>query len=519
MPPFAVFANGGFCFKEKIMLELKNINITLEPSGRKIIENLNYVLQSGVKCAVIGEEGDGKSTFLKYIYDKKSVESYCNASGQVVKHGAVAYLPQFLEAEFFNMPVLEYLADGDVYANFKLAEKMRIPAELLYDTRAMATLSGGERVKVRLFKLLCARPDVLLLDEPTNDLDIQTLEWLEDFLLQTPSAVLFVSHDIALLSKVAQNVIHIEQLIKKTSCKITVAACGYDEYVQTRSDLLERQTRIANKQREDYAKKEKRWQQIYERVRYEQGTISRRDPAGGRLLKKKMAGVLAQKKRFEREREEFIDIPDSESAIVTRFSPEISLPGGKTVLDFYCKQLSAGGKLLSKDVKLHVHGGEKIVITGSNGAGKSTLLSAIWEELPARKDIKAMYMPQNYGEVLDFSLSPVEFLECRDGEEITRARTFLGKMNFTPNEMTGSTGNLSGGQQAKLLFLKMVLKECNVLILDEPTRNFSPLSAPVVCGALSEFGGSIISVSHDRNYIESVCDTEYVLTENGLIKK
>lgn len=500
------------------MLELKNINITLEPSGRKIIENLNYTLQRGVKCAVIGEEGDGKSTLLRYIYDKRLVDGYCNASGQVIKHGTVGYLPQFLEEEFAAMSVCDYLAEADAYANFRLAEKMNIPAELVCDSRAMNTLSGGERVKVRLFKLLCASPDVLLMDEPTNDLDLKTLEWLEEFIEKTLAAVLFVSHDEALLSRVAQNIIHLEQLIKKTSCKITVAACGYEEYVETRSDLLERQTKIANKQRDDYAQKLQRWQHIYERVKFEQGAISRGNPAGGASLKKKMANVLAQKKRFERERENFVDIPDSEEAIITRFSPEISLPNGKTVLNFYCKQLKAGEKLLAKDLELHVYGGEKVVITGDNGAGKSTLLAAIWKELSLRTDVKAAYMPQNYGEVLDFSISPIDFLECENSEQITKARAFLGKMRFTSNEMTGAVGKLSGGQQAKLLFLKMVLKGCNVLILDEPTRNFSPLSAPVVCEALASFGGSIIAVSHDKTFIESVCDTEYVLTERGLTK-
>lgn len=501
------------------MLELKNINITLEPSGRKIIENLSYTLQIGVKCAVIGEEGDGKSTLLKYIYDKKSVEGYCKATGQVIKRGTVGYLPQFLEKEFENTPVSDYLSDADVYSNFALAEKMSISAELLCDSRQMNTLSGGERVKIRLFKLLCARPDVLLLDEPTNDLDLQTLIWLEKFLQQTPVAVLFVSHDAALLSSVAQNVIHIEQLIKKTSCKITVSACGYSEYVETRANLLDRQTQIATKQRDDYSQKLRRWQRIYERVRFELGSVSRRDPAGGRIMKKKMANVLSQKKRFERERENFLEIPDSESAIITRFSPDIKLPAGKTVLDLKLQKLEIGKKLLAKDIDLHAFGDEKIVITGNNGTGKSTLLSAIWNELSPRKDVKAAYMPQNYAEVLNFSLSPVDFLECRNGEEVTRARMFLGNRRFTANEMTGKIGELSGGQQAKLLFLKMVLKECDVLILDEPTRNFSPLSAPAVCDALKDFGGCIIAVSHDREFIKAVCDSEYVLTANGLIKK
>lgn len=514
-----MFADGGYLILRRIvMLELKNINITLEPSGRKIIANLNYTLQRGVKCAVIGEEGDGKSTLLKYIYDKNLISGYCAANGSVIKHGAVAYLPQFLEEKFENVSVAEYLADTDIYDSFDLADKLKIPTEFLFGDRTMSSLSGGERVKIRLFKLLCAKPGILLLDEPTNDLDAETLEWLEDFLKRTLLSVLFVSHDRMLLSKVAENIIHVEQLIKKTDCKITVATCGYSEYVEKRADLIGRQTQIAEKQRDEFAKKLQRWQRIHDRVEYELNTVSRQNPSGGRLLKKKMAGVQAQKKRFERERETFLDIPDTECAIVTRFYPDVSLPAGKTVLNLNLAELKVGEKLLAKDIFLNVGGNEKVVITGANGAGKSTLLGVICNALKDRTDIKSAYMPQDYASALDFSLSPIDFLECADKEETTRARMFLGNMRFTSNEMTGKIAALSGGQQAKLLFLKMLLKRNNVLLLDEPTRNFSPLSAPAVCDALKDFGGCIIAVSHDRAFIEEVCTAEYYLTPDGLKK-
>ena len=500
------------------MLQLKNIEITLEPSGRKIIENLNYTLKSGVKCAIIGEEGDGKSTLLKFIYDKNSISGYCTASGQVVKHGTIGYLPQFLEEQYSTLSVAEYLGESDVYGSFDLAEKLNIPPDLLFGERIMSSLSGGERVKIRLFKILCAKPDILLLDEPTNDLDVETLEWLEDFLHRTQLAVLFVSHDRMLLSKVAENIIHVEQLIKKTDCKVTIAACGYKEYVENRAFLLGRQTQIAEKQRDEYEQKLQRWQRIHDRVEYELNACSRGNPAGGRLLKKKMANVLAQKKRYEREKENFLEIPDSECAIVTRFYADVSLPAGKSILNLDLGELKIGDKLLANNIKLDVNGNEKIVITGPNGAGKSTLLSVIKNKLEGRNDIKVAYMPQDYASALDFSQTAIEFLDCKDKEEVTRARMFLGNMRFTSSEMTGKIGALSGGQQAKLLFLKMVLKRNDVLVLDEPTRNFSPLSAPAVCDALKEFGGCIIAVSHDRSFIEEVCTTEYYLTPDGLKK-
>ena len=134
-----------------------------------------------------------------------------------------------------------------------------------------------------------------------------------------------------------------------------------------------------------------------------------------------------------------------------------------------------------------------------------------------RKDIKAVYMPQNYEELLELSMSPVEYLaETGDKEEETRIRTYLGSLKYTPEEMDHAISELSGGQKAKILLLKMSLSGANVLILDEPTRNFSPLSNPVIREILSEYQGAIISISHDRKYIRQVCDIVYELTEEGL---
>lgn len=158
-----------------------------------------------------------------------------------------------------------------------------------------------------------------------------------------------------------------------------------------------------------------------------------------------------------------------------------------------------------------------MVITGPNGCGKSTLLKAIWEELQSRTDIVPFYMPQSYGELLHQQERPQDFL-CPKGdkEAVTQARTYLGSMKYTAEEMEHPVQELSGGQRAKLLLLKMILNKANVLVLDEPTRNFSPLSAPAVRTLLKGFPGCILSVSHDRKYIEEVADTVCKLTERGL---
>ena len=299
---------------------------------------------------------------------------------------------------------------------------------------------------------------------------------------------------------------------------MTVTRMKYREYLTYRKDTFAHQEQVARKQRDEYDRQMERWHQIYQKVDHDQRTISRQNPSGGRLLKKKMKSIQAMGRRFEREKENFIDFPETEAAILTAFDDTIRLPAGKRVIDVSLPALQIGKKVLAVSVSLHVGGGEHIGITGRNGAGKSTLLQRIADELMQRTDIKAAYMPQNYADLLDEEQSPVDFLAPgATKEEITRARTYMGNMRFTHEEMTGRIGSLSGGQKAKILLLDMVLKGANVLLLDEPTRNFSPLSGPVIRDALRRFGGTILSVSHDRKYLSEVCDRVYQLTEEGLI--
>ena len=175
---------------------------------------------------------------------------------------------------------------------------------------------------------------------------------------------------------------------------------------------------------------------------------------------------------------------------------------------------------MAQNISWRVKGAEKVCITGQNGVGKTTLLKIIAEELLARRDIRAAYMPQDYEELLDMDKTPVEYLaQSGDREEVTRIRTYLGSMKYTAEEMEHPVAELSGGQKAKVLLLKMSMSGADVLILDEPTRNFSPLSGPVIREVLRDYKGAIISISHDRKYIKEVCDTVYRLTREGLTEE
>ena len=383
----------------------------------------------------------------------------------------------------------------------------------------MGSLSGGERVKVQMAGLLLSQPDFLLLDEPSNDIDIATLRWLEKLIRDFPGGVLFISHDETLIERTANRVILLEQLRKKSVPRATVANVPFRTFMEERENAFAKQAQEAVSERREEKKAMERFRRIEQAVEHSLNTVSRQNPSGGRLLKKKMKAVKSMEKRYEREHEEMTDFPESESAITIRFERQRPMPAGKTVLDLTLPELkSPSGQVLARDITLKVRGPEKLCLIGDNGAGKTTLLRQIAEELGARRDITACYMSQNYEETLPFDRTPVDYLAPSGSkDEVTAVRTYLGAMKYTADEMFHPIRELSGGQKAKLLLLKISLTEADVLILDEPTRNFSPLSAPEIRGILRQFPGAILSVSHDRKYIAEVCDTVFRLTPDGLV--
>lgn len=507
------------------MLDIRNVTITNREDNRCIIKDFNFTLNKGDKAVIIGEEGNGKSTLLKFIYRKELIEDYCDYTGQVTGNVKCGYLKQEPDEEWLGKSPAEYLEDSDIYSiRDENIWALNPDPMILASQEPIRNLSGGERVKLQLIKILAEEPEVLLLDEPTNDLDIGSLVWLEDFINRSEKPILYVSHDETLIEHTANVIIHLEQLKRKTEPHITICYMSYEEYKSRRSSSLAKQEMTARKQREEYEEKQERFRQIYDKVEHRQNTISRGDPAGGRLLKKKIKNLKSQERRFEKEKEEFLEIPDTEDAILYDFSDTIEVPRGKKILEYTLNELKAGQgeeeKLLARDIFLRVTGPEHIAIIGDNGTGKTTLIRKIAEELLSRRDIKAAYMPQNYEEVLDYNKRPIDFLNASGRkEDITKAFTYMGGMKFTRDEMEHSIGDLSGGQKAKLILLKMILEGVEVLILDEPTRNLSPLSNPVIRGVLSAYKGAIISITHDRKYIQEVADKLYRLTEKGLIRE
>ncbi|MDR3278113.1 MAG: ATP-binding cassette domain-containing protein [Oscillospiraceae bacterium] len=508
------------------MLQIKNLTVTLTKDLRTLIEDFSFTLGDGDRAVIIGEEGNGKSTLLKLIYDASLTSGYAEYTGEIVTRGTrLGYLPQELGGADKALAIADYCAaipgffDVTPKELARLTRALALPRDTAYSEQKIGTLSGGERVKLQLLRVLLEQPDVLLLDEPSNDIDLPTLVWLENFINTCGKPVLFVSHDETLIENTANVILHLEQVRRKTVPRATVARAAYGAYIGARARGLDRQEQAARNEKAEYDAKPEKLRQIQQKVEHRQNAVSRQDPHGGQLLKKKMKAVKSLEKRIDRESADMTRPPDIEDAIFLKFDGAASVPNGKTVIDLILPELAAEGKVLARDIRLTVIGPRKVCITGKNGAGKTTLLKIIAAELRARGDVKCGYMPQNYEELLDMGKTPVEFL-ARSGEreEVTRAMTLLGSVKYTADEMAHEIAALSGGQKAKLMFLKMILDGCNVLVLDEPTRNFSPMSNPVIRGLLREYQGAILSVSHDRRYIAEVCDTVYELTEAGLTR-
>ena len=513
------------------MIQINKLTLTHKKDLRVILDDFSLVLNAGDKAVIIGEEGNGKSSLMRWMVDPNLVEGYIEAEGhRTLGQEKIGYLPQELPDEHKCKTVYEYFSEQELFWNYSprdlssMAKDFDVEVEFFYREQTMSSLSGGEKIKAQLMNLLMQNPTALFMDEPSNDIDINTLELLEKIINNWQGIVLFISHDETLIERTANMIIHIEQLQRKTKAKYNVARLSYRKYVETRLQLFERQEQQANNDRREKKIRDEKYRKIMQSVEHSLNSCSRQDPFKAKCLKSKMHTVKSMEKRFAKEDNNMTEMPEQEEAIFFKLgNKEDSIPSGKVVLEYELEKLQVSreqqedSKILARNVFLRVRGSEKICIIGKNGVGKTTLIKKIAKNLLERKDLRVEYMPQNYEELLNLDMTPVDFLDVTgDKEERTRIRTYLGSLKYTVDEMEHPIRELSGGQKAKILLLKMSLSGANVLILDEPTRNFSPLSSPVIRGILSEFPGAIISISHDRKYIDEVCDKVYELTSEGL---
>lgn len=494
-----------------MLLTIQHLSIHHQKDLRTLVQDLSLRIHTGDKVAIIGEEGNGKSSLLQLLLQEPAPD-HLLVEGTIQRHfSAPVYLPQTLPKALAELSLNDYFfADPDELDYglvYRYADQLSFDSQRLSSLQSLASLSGGETLKIQLIRALASPADIFFLDEPSNDLDLDSLLWLEHFVATCPQAVVFVSHDEDFLNHTATKIIHLESLKRKQVAKTQVWQGNYPAYKEDRKQRYRKQKQQAQNERKEFEKTMDKHRRQKAQVRH--SLINTHDATAGRLVAKKMKQVLGRERRFEQQREELTQAPLDEEAIQLFFSNIQPLPAKKSLLKW--------GEF-TLPTEEHLHAQDKIGIIGANGIGKSTLLKRIYQEMPTKTDIRPGYMPQQYQEMLPDLETPLQFL-CPSGDQLQeqKALTHLAQLQFTRQEVHHAISDLSGGQQAKLLLLKLVLDQANLLLLDEPSRNFSPTSQPQIRQLFQNYPGAIIAVSHDRRFLHQVCDRVYRLTEAGLV--
>lgn len=528
------------------MLIISNLSLILKKDLRVLIKDFSLTVNKKDKIGIIGEEGNGKSSLLKAIYNQEEASKYLEIKGTInIKNEKIGYLPQMFEKELLEKSVYELLNEKIDYSllDYKkyyfYIDKFNLDEEkLLSSSFLVGNLSGGERIKLFLLIELMKEPTVLLLDEPSNDLDLLSLNLLEELIINLNIPVIFISHDEHFLSRCANRIVHIESLKSKSEARVSVKNLSYDDYYQTREDFLDKNIREFNKDKENFEKKIEKYNRVYQSVNYALNTVSRQVPSVAKNLKDKMHSIKSMEKRYIKEKENLTQKYEVEDAINLKFdnldkgksgssNSKINylVDANKEVLDLNIDSLkvNSGITLIDKQISLYIKGAKKVALIGENGVGKTTLLRLIYHELKKNTSFKVGYMSQNYEDELLNYLSPLDYLSktlnVSNKEDLTKIQTYLGSLKLTYEEMNRSISSLSGGEKAKIFFAKLILEKDNVMLLDEPTRNISPLSNKAFINSIKEYNGVLIAVSHDRNFVYQVFDDIYELDkENGLKK-
>lgn len=520
------------------MLSAQNISVSF--GGFNLFEDLNFRLGSGDRVALIGKNGAGKSTLLKLL----SQEQYpSKGSFSMEKDCKIGYLPQDIEFEntvnlieetykafneileiekrqkFINnqleirtdyesdeylnliQELTELTTEYEMLGGYKYKSKTeRILLGLGFDrndfNKPTKSFSGGWRMRIELAKLLLRDNDVLLLDEPTNHLDIHSIIWLEQFLVKFRGAVLLVSHDRVFLDNITNRTI---EIIQK---KIFDFKKSYSEYMKLRRELIEQQ-KLAKKNQDKHI----------------QNTEKLIDRFRAKASKASMAQSLIKKlNRIER-----IEIDQEENKTMKLNFP-LSKQPGKVILETKGVSKQYGDNLVFNQVDILLERGSKIAFVGQNGQGKSTLAKIIVGEIKYQgqvslgHNVEIGYFAQNQSEYLDGKLTIIQTVEEAATENNrSSVRDILGAFLFKGDDVDKKVSVLSGGERNRLALCKLLLQPFNFLVMDEPTNHLDILSKDVLKKALKEFQGSLILVSHDRDFLDELC-TKVIEFKNQRVK-
>ncbi|WMJ73991.1 ABC-F family ATP-binding cassette domain-containing protein [Cytophagaceae bacterium ABcell3] len=503
--------------------------VTVEFSGSTLFSDICFNINENDKIALMGKNGAGKSTLLKIL---AGVNTPTRGRISAPKDAVIAYLPQHLLTED-NCSVFEeatkafstildmkkridelnnqletrtdYESDGYmkiIEEVSELSEKYYSIEEINYDAEVEKTLlglgflrsdfsrptkefSGGWRMRIELAKILLQNPDLILLDEPTNHMDIESIQWLEDFLKNNAKAVIVISHDKAFVDNITNRTIEV------TMGRIYDYKVPYTQYLQLRKERREQQQKAYDEQQKEIA-------DIKAFIERFKGTYS------------KTLQVQSRVKMLEKM--ELVEVDEIDTSALNLKFPPAPRSGNYPVT---CEQLSKryGDHTVFQDASFAIERGQKVALVGRNGEGKSTFVKAVMGEIDYEGTLQLGhncmigYFAQNQASLLDEDLSVFQTIdEVAVGDVRTKVKDILGAFMFSGDDIEKKVKVLSGGEKTRLAMVKLLLQPVNLLILDEPTNHLDIKTKDILKDALKAFDGTLILVSHDRDFLDGLAD-------------
>lgn len=516
-------------------------NIAVEFSGHTLFSDISFVVNENDKIALMGKNGAGKSTMMKII---AGVQKPTKGFVRKPKEGVIAYLPQHLLTEdettvfdetmkafsaFFALKAelddlnnqLATRTDYESEAYLKIIEKASDIGEKFYSfeevnydaevekallglgfersdfTRLTSSFSGGWRMRIELAKILLQKPDLILLDEPTNHIDIESVIWLEKFLTEKAKAVIVISHDKAFIDNITTRTIEV------TMGRIYDYKANYSEYLELRKDRRAHQIKAFKEQQKMIAESKA----FIERFK---GTYSKTNQVNSveRMLEKM----------------QIIEVDEEDNSRLKLRFPPAPRSGDYPVL---VKDLTKtyGKHVVFKDANLTIKRGEKVCFVGRNGEGKSTMIKAIMEEIAVEgtcklgHNVQVGYFAQNQASLLDPEMTVFETVDIvAKGDIRTQLKNILGCFLFSGEDIDKKVKVLSGGERTRLAMVKLLLEPVNLLILDEPTNHLDIRSKDVLKEALRHFDGTLILVSHDRDFLKGLAQKVFEFKQKRVVE-
>ena len=507
-------------------------NLSMHFTGQDLFTDINFLIREKDRIGLVGKNGAGKTTLIRMI---AGLEQPTHGSVVMSDDVTVGYLPQEMNIyssksvleetmtafeevhrledeivkiqdelsnrEDYESAAYQRLCDKLSYLNERLVlmgghsaegEAERILVGLGFDhedmSRMMSEFSNGWQMRVELAKILLRKPSLLLLDEPTNHLDIESIQWLEGYLKNYYGAIFMVSHDRAFLDHITIRTIEI------SGAKIYDYKCSYSEFVERREERIDLQKAAYDNQQREI----KEIESFIERFRY-----------------KATKAKQVQSRVKQLEKMNIVEIDDRDKSVMHfKFPP--APHSGKVTLDINNVSKSYGDKIILENIKLLIPRGEKIAFVGRNGEGKSTLSKIIAGvidydgEVKLGHEVKIGYYAQNQQDMLDPEKTVFETLDdVAVGEMRVKVKSLLGAFLFSGETIDKKVKVLSGGEKARLSLAKMLLFPTNLLVLDEPTNHLDMLSKDILKSALLQFDGTLIVVSHDRDFLQGLTTKVY----------